>query len=195
MIRWILGLIFASLLVCGISIAFAPLGSFYAIRSAARTEDVQDLASLVDYDQLRDSLKSQISGVGGIIPPTPNVLDDPLGAVGSFFNPAEAQKRAELAAPVVETYLTPRALYGLTLGEGRAANLRKDVQDPATSPPFPMIVFWGLNRTRLSVPGSQGETIFTFKRGTLLDWKLTHIQLPKTDPAARPLGADPASKS
>ncbi len=57
---------------------------------------------------------------------------------------------------------------------------------------MPRPVYWGLNRARMSVADDGGsETVFTFERKGLFEWRLVHVGLPEgvapvTAPQAAP---------
>ncbi|NEX92654.1 DUF2939 domain-containing protein [Caulobacter sp. 17J65-9] len=153
----------------------APIGAFFALRSAAQSEDVDALNDLVDFAAVRRSLQPQLIAAPT---PGPDVFQDPLGALKHAIEP--------FTAPGADAYLTPKALHRLTLGAGRAAPNDTPVDQPGNTL---SVRHWGPNRARLGVPGQSGETIFTFERKGLFKWKLVHVGLPKaaattTAPAA-----------
>ncbi|MBC6982346.1 DUF2939 domain-containing protein [Caulobacter sp. 17J80-11] len=157
---------------------FAPIGAFFALRSAAQTEDVDALSDLVDFAAVRRSLQPQLVAAPT---PGPDVFQDPLGALKHAIEP--------FTAPGADAYLSPKALYRLTLGAGRAAPKDTPVDQPANTP---SVRYWGPNRARLGVPGPSGETIFTFERKGLFKWKLVHLGLPTSASAATAPAATPA---
>jgi hypothetical protein len=169
--------------IVGAAVAFvvAPGVAFFAVRSAAQAQDVQGLAQLVDFGALRTSLRPQLASDPGAaaIQETPRGRwwEDPLGAFRRTVEPMRP-------APSVDPYLTPAALVGLTLGEGRESvdrALLNDVRvEPGQPQPWPRVRYWGVNRCRLAIPSetTAEETIFTFERRGLYDWKLVHIGLP-----------------
>ena len=174
--RLIVGLV----ALAAISFFAAPGVAFFAMRSAAETNDAAGLARLVDYGALRQSLRPQLEGNPAALAPAPSFMEDPIGAVRR-----QIEQAATPQAPDVEAYLTPAALAALTRGEGRYASQRTG--DPLPSPdvtttggPIPTPVYWGMNRARMSVADEGGsETIFTFERKGPFEWKLVHIGLPE----------------
>jgi hypothetical protein len=57
---------------------------------------------------------------------------------------------------------------------------------------MPQPVYWGLNRARMSVADDGGsETVFTFERKGMFEWKLVHVGLPEGAAPAPPTGAAP----
>lgn len=181
-------LIVVGVLGAAASFVLAPYVAFFAVRSAAKAEDVQGLADLVDYDAVRTSLRAQLAEGAGQAPP-PSVLEDPIEAI---------RRTIERQAPLnVDAWLTPDALEGLTMGEGRAAKDRTPTpvsSEGATEGPMPEVLHWGVNRTRLGVSaeGSQEETVFTFERKGIFRWRLVHVGLPTAD-GAGPAEAAPAA--
>lgn len=162
------------LAVIGTVIAFfvAPAVAFFGIRSAAEANDVAGLTRLIDFTAVRQSLRPQMSGNPAAMAPAPSFIEDPIGAVRR-----EIEARTAPAGPDVDTYLTPAALSALTRGEGRYA--AQPEAEASTGAPLPRPVYWGMNRARMSVADEGGsETIFTFERKGLFEWKLVHIGLP-----------------
>lgn len=172
-------LIVAFIAVAVISFFAAPGVAFFAVRSAADANDAAGLARLVDYAAVRQSLRPQLDGNPAAMAPAPSFMEDPIGAVRRQIEQAAAPQ-----APDVEVYLTPPALAALTRGEGRYAAQRTGGPLPSpdattTGGPMPKPVYWGMNRARMSVTDEGGsETIFTFERKGLFEWKLVHIGLP-----------------
>ncbi len=161
------------LAVIGTVIAFfaAPAVAFFGIRSAAEANDTAGLARLIDYPAVRQSLRPQMSGNPEAMAPAPSFLEDPIGAVRRQIEDHSP------ARPDVDGYLTPAALGALTRGSGRYA--AQPGAEQATPSPLPKPVYWGMNRARIAVSDEGGsETIFTFERKGLFEWKLVHIGLP-----------------
>ncbi len=179
--------------VLGAATAFvaAPGVAFFAVRSAAGAQDIQGLSQLVDFAAVRASLQPQIAtdpaAVSRAVPRGP-WWRDPLGAFRRQVDPVTS-------APSLDPLLTPAALYGLTLGEGRSAVARSSENDvtrqAGRDAPLPRLRYWGVNRARFAVPprGTLGETVFTFERRGAFEWRLVHIGLPPRRTAG------PASRS
>ncbi|MGZ9100843.1 MAG: DUF2939 domain-containing protein [Brevundimonas sp.] len=174
--------------LAALSFFVAPAMAFFALRSAAASNDAAGLARLIDYPAVRQSLRPQLDGNPAATAPAPSFMEDPIGAVRRQIEDATAAP-----APDVEAYLTPAALAGLTRGEGRYASQRSATAQPspdaaAASGPMPRPVYWGMNRTRMGVTDEGGsETIFTFERRGPYEWKLVHVGLPEgVAPSAAP---------
>ena len=178
---------------------FGPVLAFYDIRSACQSQDVGALAELVDYDAVRASLRLQLlAGKDGVAAPAPNAINDPVGAtggalktvadsVGKAFDDLIHPDRAAPPPPPIDanSYLTPRALLGLTYGLARDAD-RFDPAHYGARPPAPHLAFFSLDHVRLRVTdAAHGATVFTFERRGLTHWRLAHIGLPTT-----PAGTD-----
>lgn len=194
-----MGRFFSSLLgilVFGAIIGFfgAPYYGFFALRSAAQSNDAQALVQLVDYEAVRGSLRDQVSPGAPPPGPPPSVWQDPIGALKRSLEPMTA-------SPTADSYLTPQALSALTRGEGRDARRAPagDAYRRVLSPPYPAYSYWGPNRARLSVRSDGGATVFTWERRALFTWKLVHIALPSvedgTTVTAQPGPAAPAAKT
>jgi hypothetical protein len=179
----------------------APIISFYDVRSACKSQDIEALAKLIDFDSVRTSLKIQLlAGDEGIAAPAPSALNDPVGATGSAFKGvADSVGKAfnELVnpnapktppKPVIDanSYLTPRALLGLTYGAAKDANTF-ELSQYEGKPPSPKTAFFSLERARLTVTDeTHGATTFTFERHGLTHWTLVHIGLPTPDMEPKP---------
>jgi hypothetical protein len=165
----------------------APAVAFFGIRSAAEASDAAGLERLIDYPAVRQSLRPQLDGDPAASAPAPTFMEDPIGAVRRQFEQATAPR-----APDVDAYLTPAAIAALTRGEGRYASQRVEGGLPSpdntnTGGPFPRPVYWSINRARMSVADEGGsETVFTFERKGLFEWKLVHIGLPDGSAPALP---------
>ncbi len=164
-------LLLAALVVAVVCFFAAPAVGFFAIRSAADSNDVQGLARLIDYGAVRQSLRPQLSGDPAARVPPPSFLEDPIGAVRRQLDDAAPPLVAE-----TDAYLTPSALAALSRGEGRASvRLGAVERDPLPTP-----VYWSVNRARMAVADEAGaRTIFTFERRGPFEWKLVHIGLPE----------------
>ena len=175
--RFLSQLLSLALIVGAIGFIGAPYWSFFALRDAAESNDVQTLGEIVDYDKVRASLRDQVDPSRGPAGPPPSVWQDPIGALRRSLEPMGP-------TPQADSYLTPHALAALTQGEGRAArNAEPSALTPTDrqviAPPYPVFRYWGVNRVRLVIKGEpRGETIFTFERKGLFKWKLAHIGLP-----------------
>ncbi|MGZ9100256.1 MAG: DUF2939 domain-containing protein [Brevundimonas sp.] len=184
-------LIVILVVLAAISFFAAPGVGFFALRSAAESNDTAGLARLVDYAAVRQSLRPQLDGNPAAAAPAPTFMEDPIGAVRRQIEQATAAPE-----PDVDAYLTPAALAALTRGEGRYASQREAGSQPspdaaATGGPMPKPVYWGMNRARMSVADEGGsETVFTFERKGPFEWKLVHVGLPEgVAPAAAPPAA------
>jgi hypothetical protein len=89
----------------------------------------------------------------------------------------QALEPIDPAPPAVDRYLTPAALYALTLGQAPPA---AGASAPTVArAPWPSLRFWDLRHVRFEVRGRSGSpTVFTFRRRALFTWRLTHIRLP-----------------
>ncbi len=192
-----MGRIFALIVAVGLLVAaglfyFSPTIAFYDIRSACKSNDIEALAKLIDFDSVRASLKTQLdAGPGGVGAPAKSALTDPVGATGdalkdigasignavnNLVNPG-APKPSTIVPPDPNAFLTPQALLALTYGYGKDAP-KTGIEDLG-KPPLAQIAFFSLDRTRLTVKDAdRGTTTFTFERRGLTHWVLVHIGLP-----------------
>ncbi len=177
---------------------FSPSIAFYDIRSACKSNDIEALAKLVDFDLVRASLKAQLdAGPGGVAPPAKDALNDPVGATGdalkdigksignavnNLVNP-NSPKPSTIVPPDPNTFLSPQALLAVTYGFGKDAP-KTTADDLPTKAPMANVSFFSLGRTRLTVADPvRGTTTFTFERRGLTTWVLVNIGLP-TPPSA-----------
>lgn len=186
--RALFNLFMLAVVVAVVGFFAAPGVAFFAMRSAAQSNDVNGLSGLVDFDAVRRSLRPQLEDRPESQVPPPSFLQDPVGAVRRQLEDATRP------APDVNAYLTPAALSGLTRGEGRYASERSR-PDTAALPagalndaPWPRPRYWGVNGARLAVADEGGsETIFTFERRGAYRWMLVHIGLPDGATPAAPV--------
>lgn len=167
----------------------APAVAYFAVRSAAESNDVEALARLIDYPAVRQGLRPQLDGRPEAMEPAPTFLEDPIGAVRR-----QLEQTRPVEGPQPDAYLTPAALSGLMRAEGRYAAQRGDPTagepEEVRGPPLPKPIYWGVNRARFAVEDEGGSrTIFSFQRTGPYDWRLTHIGLPD---GANPVAAPPA---
>lgn len=156
----------------------SPYYAFFAVRSAAQSNETASLARLIDYPKVKASLRDQIDPSRPAGPP-PSVWEDPIGALRRSLEPMQP-------SPTADAYLTPEAIAGLTMGRGRdardapPANQGPD-EERVLARPYPAYSYWGPSTARLTVSDPEkGQTTFTFTRKGL-DWRLTHIGLPSTN--------------
>lgn len=153
----------------------APYWAFFALRSAAQSNDAAAMAELIDYPKVKLALRDQIEP-GRAAGPPPNVWEDPIGALRRSLEPLQA-------SPTADSYLSPHAVAALTMGMGResrkaAPTVSQPDDNRLIARPYPGYRYWGLNLVRLAIADDeQGETMFTFARKGFA-WKLVHVGLP-----------------
>ncbi len=191
----IFGVILVIVLLAAAGLFYAsPIIAFYDVRSAAKSEDIQSLSKLIDFDATRTSVQTQLdAGDKGVSAPAPSPLTDPVGAtgnavknlgdsIGKAWNDLTHPQPAARPAPpplTADDYLKPRALLALTYGAGKDA-ATVDPDKFAAKPPAPKVAFFSLEHTRLTVKDpDRGTTTFTFERHGLIHWQLVHIGFPK----------------
>jgi len=209
------GRIFALIVAVALLVAaglfyFSPSIAFNDIRSACKSNDIEALAKLIDFDSVRASLKTQLdAGPGGVGAPSKNAMTDPVGATGdalkdigtsignavnNLVNP-NAPKPSTIVPPDPNTYLAPQALLALTYGYGKDAP-KMTADDLSGKPPMAQIAFFSLDRTRLTVTDADhGTTTFTFERRGLTKWVLVHIGLPTAGTDGKSSGSASASSN
>jgi hypothetical protein len=172
--RPLLTLFLLALVVGAAGFMAAPVFAFRAVRSAAEFGDVQALGQLVDYNAVRQSLRTQIRPASAERAPPADILRDPLGALRRAWEPVSPQTD-------VDSFLTPEALARLT--QGRApAGAKVAPGDGPFGGPVPAVKFWSTDRVRLGVADpvqKARETIFTFERKKLYSWRLVGVRLPE----------------
>ena len=175
--RPVLAIFLILLAILAVSFATAPVLAFRAVRSAAQFGDVQALGEVVDYNAVRESLRTQLRPGSAEKRPPVDLLHDPLGALRRAWEPVSPQAD-------VDPFLTPEAIASMSVGQGP--------HGPKTKPdgglfggPIPAVRYWGFDRVRLGVadPTHPGrETIFAFQRKKLFDWRLVAVRLPQETP-------------
>ena len=88
-------LVLAGLALAAAVFAVAPLFAFRAVRSAAEYGDVQALGQLIDYNAVRQSLRTQLRPASAERAPPADLLRDPLGALRRAWEPASPQADVE----------------------------------------------------------------------------------------------------
>ena len=182
---WLAGLTLAALLLAFVA---APFTAYWAIRSAARYDDSAALEQLIDYDQVRTSLRPQLIDPVGVrtSPPPPNLFNDPLGAFRTLWA-HRIWAPAVIRAPSPDAYLSPDALLRVLAGKGdpRQPPGSRDLAIRAHLP-LPSLAYFGAHRVRFVVrdpADSRRETVLTLARGQKwFTWRLVGIVLPS--PAA-----------
>ena len=175
--RPVLAILLILAAVLAVSFAVAPLFAFRALRSAAQFGDVQALGEVVDYNAVRESLRTQLRPASAERRPPVDLLHDPLGALRRAWEPVSPQAD-------VDPYLSPEAIAGLSEGLGPHASKAKPAGG-LFGGPIPAVRYWGFDRVRLGVadPGKPGrETIFAFQRRKLFEWRLVAVRLPQESP-------------
>lgn len=180
--RLILNLLTTAIVAALVAFVAAPFAAFYAVRAAAQAGDVEGLAQLADYDDLRAALRPQLLARPAPQTPPPSILEDPLGAIRRQFD--QAVQPPAPAGSNVEVFLSPVALDALTRGAGRQAPgaLTGTPMGAEDRDPWPRPRYWGVNRARMSVGEGAGETLFTFERRGPYRWVLVHVGLPPRAP-------------
>lgn len=176
--RPILTLILVGLVLAAVCFAVAPLAAFRSVRSAAEFGDVQALQQLVDYNAVRQSLRTQLRPASAERAPPTDLLHDPLGALRRAWEPVSPQAD-------VDPLLTPEALARLTEGRPPTPGAKPLPADGVLGGPIPAVKFWSTDRVRLGVADpmkATRETIFTFERRKLYSWRLVGIRLPDAAP-------------
>jgi hypothetical protein len=175
-----LALFLAGLALFCTAFAVAPLFAFRAARSAAQFGDVQALSQSVDYDAVRQSLRVQIRPASVERAPPTSVFRNPLDALRRAWEPVTPQAD-------VNTYLSTQALASMMSGLG-AAGVSPEPRG-LFGGPVPRVRYWGFERARLGVADPRQrshETVFTFQRRGLFNWRLVGVRLPQQAGAAAP---------
>ncbi len=143
------------------------------MRSAAEFGDVQALAEAVDYNAVRESLRTQIRPASVERRPPADFFHDPLGVLRRAWEPVSPQTD-------VNPYLSPEALASLAEGRGPKGT-KTGPGGGLFGGPIPVVRYWGFDRVRLGVADPDDrrrETIFTFAHSKPFTWRLVGIRLP-----------------
>ena len=150
----------------------APWFAFRALRSAAKANDIQAMAELIDFNAVRQNLNGQVNLEAAA--PAPDIWHDPIGAVRHVFQPMQSQ-------PDTDAYLTPQSISNLSAGEtgSNPGAPTSQLSDLVPGAQGRSIEYWDPNRFRVQVTNQDGRrTLFSFERRGLLDWKLVQLRLP-----------------
>jgi len=170
--RPILTIFVIGVLAFGAVFLAAPWFAFRALRSAAKANDIQAMAELIDFNAVRQNLNGQVDPEAAA--PAPDLWHDPIGAMRHALQPLQPQHD-------MDSYLTPQSISGLAAGETGAdpASPTSRLSDLVPGAQGRSIQYWDPNRFRVQVTNNDGgRTLFTFERRGLLDWKLVQIHLP-----------------
>lgn len=162
----------------------APWITVYQIKTAAQARDSQALATHVDFESVRQSLKDQINAT---------VLRKMGGGDGQALNPLAAlvaPLAGALVDKTVDAYVTPAGVAQLLAGhepdaapapsssESRTASAPTPAKDDAAQPlAGASMGYRGTSRFVVTTHGKAGETQFILARRGLA-WKLAEIILP-----------------
>jgi hypothetical protein len=178
-------LLVLAIFVFAAAFATAPWFAFRALKAAAQDEDVQAISELVDFPAVRRGLTEQLNAPAPATASAepPSIWRDPMSAFKRAIEPIAPPE------PKVDRYLTVAGLSALTRGYAPGAARSPSATPPtmaervkaAIAAPHPTIAYWDPNRVRIAVrrPGQPGKTtVFSFRRGKLFEWRLTHVRLP-----------------
>ncbi|HTI66181.1 MAG TPA: DUF2939 domain-containing protein [Caulobacteraceae bacterium] len=174
----LLTLFLVGLALAGAAFVTAPLFAFRSLRAAAEYGDVQALSQLVDYNAVRQSLRTQLRPASAERGPPADLLHDPLGALRRAWEPASPQAD-------VDPYLTPDSLAALAHGRAAPAATKTVPGGGLFGGPVPAMRFWSADRVRLGVTDPTRparETILTFERRKAFSWRLVGVGLPQAAP-------------
>lgn len=175
----VLGVILLALVATGLASLASPWFAFTELRSAAVAQDRDALAELIDTDAVRGDLYPQLDARLPVDPPPeqpraapaapeprprwlPSFVPWPLSppsveeVLRPITRPVERPVRIRRA---IDATLTPESLARLSTGDAR-------VRD------------FGLRRFRVAVEMGESETIWSFRRTGVFDWRLVGITLP-----------------
>ena len=176
--RPILTIFLIGLVAFGAVFMAAPWFAFRALRSAAKSNDIQAMGELIDFNAVRQNLEGQVDPEAAA--PAPDIWHDPIGAVRHALQPLQPQGETD-------AYLTPQSISTLAAGQTGAnpASPTSKLSDLVPGAQGRQIEYWDPNRFRVQVTNDDGrKTLFTFERRGLLDWKLVQLHLPgKSAPA------------
>ena len=183
--RPILTIFLIGVLAFGAVFLAAPWFAFRALRSAAKANDIQAMAELIDFNAVRQNLNGQTNPEAAA--PAPDLWHDPIGAVRHVFQPMQ---------PTADTdaYLTPQSIADLSAGETGAnpSAPSSRLSDLVPGAQGRSINYWDPNRFRVQVTNQDGRTtLFSFERRGLLDWKLVQMRLPGRPDAGQPNPGQP----
>jgi len=178
--RPLLTLFVIGLIGFGLVFLAAPWFAFRALRSAAQANDIQAMGELIDYGAVRENLNGQMDPQAAT--PPPDLWHDPIGAVRHALRPMQPARDTD-------SYLTPQSIAALAAGQTgpNPASPLSRLSDLIPGAQGRSIQYWDPNRFRVRVTNTDGEqTLFSFERHRLLEWKLAQIHLPGHPAPGRP---------
>lgn len=154
------------------------LGSpYWAARqfvSAARSADVDRLEAAVDFPEVRQSLKSQLSALlTKQLNEDPEMRGNPFAGLGMLMLPTIIDR-------AVDAYVTPDAFSVMAKSGRPKANAGPAEAGNAPSEPGSTFDYVSLDRFRMTLhpkDGSEGPR-FLFERRGLISWKVVRLELP-----------------
>jgi hypothetical protein len=146
---------------------FSPYVTVYQLQTAAKAGDADAFNRHVDYPQLRDNLKGQLTAMTA----------DPASPAGDIL----ASKLGQLVVDkVTEAFVRPETVM-LAMRSGVFKPKQKHAglpDDSATQQPQWTSSRTGLNTLIVRLAGDDKQLALVLHRQGLLDWKLVNIRLP-----------------
>lgn len=157
----------------------APFITVYQLRNAVESKDSEALNDLVDFPQLRQSLKDQFNAkFAQKMSQEADMEDNPFAYLGAAFAGMMIDK-------VLDAYITPAGIRQMMVGEepkqdgARKASTRSSSGDERSPFDSAVIGYATSSKFVVSVPSDEKREIhFVLRRSGIADWKLAEILLP-----------------
>ncbi|PVM90305.1 DUF2939 domain-containing protein [Caulobacter endophyticus] len=164
----------------------SPFVALMSLKTAAKTGDRDRLEQVVDFPQVREGMKSQLTAMlTKRMAEDPAMKDNPFAALGLLMAPAIIDR-------AIETYVTPDSISTMiTTARKPSQTLAQDPGAASTSSTGKVRTrydYVGLDRFRatLTNPDSDDKLSLVLDRKGLFGWRLVRVDLP-LDEAGSPV--------
>lgn len=168
----------------GVLLAWYLASPFLAVqnlRSAAMKGDVDRLERLVDFPQVRESLKGQLNAQAmKAMQDDPELAGNPFAGLAMVMVPAIVER-------ALDAYVTPDGLAAIMKGDGSSKAKAVEASPPASKAARSGEPDWSygykdLNTFQIATVEEStpdGSTAFTMRREGMFRWRLTRIRVPE----------------
>lgn len=175
--KLIAGAVGAAVIAFATAYFTSPFFAASALVEAMRKDDQKKIEALVDFPAVKDSLRTQMTGVL-----TESMQNDPEMRENPFAGMAMAMVPT-MVGGAVDMMASPRGLSALA--EGQSAPMASDTSAPSPAAesdrPKHQFAYDSLDRFRSSAVSQADPTqrvSFIFERRNVFSWKLVKVELP-----------------
>ncbi len=167
----------AGAVVAALAMAYfaSPFFAASALVDAMRKGDRQKIEALVDFPAVKDSLRTQMTGVlTESMQSDPEMRDNPFAGMAMAMVPA-------MVGGAVDMMVSPKGLSALASGHTAPAAGEAPAAASETDRPKHQFAYDSLDRFRSSAVSQTDPTqrvSFIFERRNVFSWKLVKVELP-----------------